>query len=49
MSEEEAKEASLTSISQMHGNETDSVSSATESEIDDTSTATANANLKYHA
>ncbi|WP_097014945.1 methyl-accepting chemotaxis protein [Anaerocolumna aminovalerica] len=49
MTEEEAKEASLVSISQLHGSQVDSISSATESETDATSGATANSKLKYHA
>lgn len=49
MTEEEAKEASLVSISQLHGNELDSVSGASESKTDATSGATANSKLKYHA
>ncbi len=49
MTEEEAKEASLVSISQLHGSEVDSISGATESETDATSGATANSKLKYHA
>ena len=49
MTEEEAKEASLVSISQLHGSQVDSISGATENETDATSGATANSKLKYHA
>ncbi len=48
MTEEEAKEASLTSINQLHSNQVDTVSSASEVETDATSSATKNADLKYH-
>lgn len=48
MTEEEAKEASLASINQLHAKETDSVSGATGNGADTVSSATANSELKYH-